>query len=70
MTQFFVLQLTDWFRDEWYDAEFDTWIGMCKNDVVLDDMSYNRSDIDQEELGRKVKKLCASFFTTQINKNS
>ena len=51
----FVLQLTDWFRDEWYDAEFDTWIGMCKNDVVLDDMSYNRSDIDQEELGRKVK---------------
>lgn len=52
---FFVIQLSDWFRDEWYDAEFDTWIGMCKNDVVLDDMSYNRSDIDQEELNKKVK---------------
>ena len=34
---FFVIQLSDWFRDEWYDAEFDTWIGMCKDDVVLDD---------------------------------
>jgi hypothetical protein len=52
---FFVIQLSDWFRDEWYDAEFDTWIGMCKDHVVLDDISYNRSDIDQEELNRKVK---------------
>tara|TARA_B100001287_G_C22626482_1_gene502776 strand:+ start:73 stop:729 length:657 start_codon:yes stop_codon:yes gene_type:complete len=52
---FFVIQLSDWFRDEWYDAEFDTWIGMCKNDVVLDDRSYNRSDINQTELNVKVK---------------
>ena len=51
----FVIQLSDWFRDEWYDAEFDTWIGMCKNDVVLDDRSYNRSDLDQKELNKKVK---------------
>ena len=52
---FFVIQLSDWFRDEWYDAEFDTWIGLCKDSVVLDDRSYNRSDIDQTELNRKVK---------------
>lgn len=52
---FFVIQLSDWVRDEWYDAEFDTWIGMCKDSVVLDDRSYNRSDIDHEELHRKVK---------------
>jgi hypothetical protein len=52
---FFVIQLSDWFRDEWYDAEFDAWIGMCKNDVVLDDRSYNRSDLDQDELNKKVK---------------
>ena len=51
---FFVIQLSDWFRDEWYDAEFDTWIGMCKNDVVLDDRSFNRKDIDQAELNKKV----------------
>ena len=50
----FVIQLSDWFRDEWYDSEFDTWIGMCKNDVVLDDLSYNRSDIDIDELNKKV----------------
>ena len=52
---FFVIQLSDWVRDEWYDTEFDTWIGMCKDSVVLDDKSYNRSDIDHEELHRKVK---------------
>ena len=51
---FFVIQLSDWVRDEWYDTEFDTWIGMCKDSVVLDDRSYNRSDIDHEELHRKV----------------
>ena len=50
----FVIQLTDWFRDEWFDSEFDAWIGMCKNDVVLDDQSYNRSDIDIDELNKKV----------------
>lgn len=52
---FFIIQLTDWFRDEWYDAEFDTWIGMCKDAVVLDDRSYNRQDLDQGELQNKVK---------------
>ena len=52
---FFVIQLSDWVRDEWYDTEFDTWIGMCKDSEVLDDKSYNRSDIDHEELHRKVK---------------
>ena len=52
---FFVIQLSDWVRDEWYDTEFDTWIGMCKDSVVLDDRSFNRSDIDHNELHRKVK---------------
>lgn len=52
-----IVQLTDPFRDEFYDEEFNLWIGMQGDFLHFDDQSINRQDINQRFIREKWQKF-------------
>ena len=43
-----ILQFTDPIRDEFYDEDFDIWVGQQGPHLHFDDKSYKRNDLDQQ----------------------
>ena len=54
---FVVVQLTDPYRDEFYDEEFNLWIGMQGDFLHFDDESFKRQDINQRFIREKWQKF-------------
>lgn len=52
-----IVQLTDPYRDEFYDEDFDLWIGMQGDFLHFDDKSINRQDINQRFIREKWQKF-------------
>ena len=52
-----IVQLTDPFRDEFYDEEFNLWIGMQGDFLHFDDESFKRQDINQRFIREKWQKF-------------